>query len=84
MKEKSPREPEEPDLVFTVRVALAPPDVGVFDVGENEKVASEGKPRTLNVSAGIVPVDPETSVKVTVYVALVPRSAVKLGVIVIV
>ena len=84
MKEKSPSEAEEPDLVFTVSVALAPPDAGVFDVGEKENVASEGRPNTLKVSAGIVPVDPETSVKVTVYVALVPRSAVKLGVSVIV
>jgi hypothetical protein len=84
VKGKSPREAEEPDLVFTVSVALAPPDAGVFDAGEKELVASEGRPKTLSVSAGMVPVDPATRVKVTVYVALVPRSAVKLDVIVIV
>ncbi len=84
MEEKAPREAAEPDLVFTVSVALAPPDAGVFDVGEKENVASEGRPKTLSVSAGIVPVDPATRVKVTVYVALVPRRTVKPGVIVMV
>ncbi len=79
-----PREAEEPELVFTTRVALVPPDTGIFDVGEKEEVASEGRPKTLSVSAGMVPVDPETRVKVTVYAALVPRSTVKLDVIVIV
>ncbi len=66
VKEKSPSEPVEPDAVLTVRVALAPPEVGTFDTGEKEKVASEGSPRTVNASAGIVPVDPATSLRVTV------------------
>ncbi len=77
-------EAEEPEAVLTVRVALAPPDVGILVEGEKEKVASEGNPKTVSVSAGMVPVDPATSRRVTVYAALVPRSEVRLGVTVIV
>jgi hypothetical protein len=66
VKEKSPSEPDEPDLVFTVSVELAPPEVGTFDGGEKEKVASEGRPKTVKTSAGMVPVDPATSLRVTV------------------
>jgi len=84
VREKSPREPVEQECVFTVRVALAPPEVGTFDVGEKEKVASEGKPSTVSRSAGIVPVEPVTSVRVTMYVVVVPRRTVEPGVTVIV
>ncbi len=75
VREKSPSEPVDPECVFTVSVELAPPEVGTFEVGENEKVASDGRPKTVRTSAGIVPVDPGTSLRVTVYVTLVPRSA---------
>jgi len=63
---KLPREPEEPEAVFTVRVEFAPPEVGTRVEGEKEKVASDGSPRTVSVSAGITPVDPDTSFRVTV------------------
>ena len=62
--------------MFTVSVEFAPPEVGTFEGGVKEKVASDGSPSTVKTSAGILPVEPETSVRVTVYVALVPRSEV--------
>jgi len=55
---------------------LAPPDVGTLVAGENENVASEGKPSTVSTSAGIVPVEPGTSFSVIVYVTAVPRRTV--------
>ena len=63
-----------------MRVAVAPLVVGVFEVGEKENVLSDGSPITDRVWVGIVPVDPETRVRVIVYVTLVPLSAVRLGV----
>jgi len=62
--EKSPSDPAEPDNVFTVKVAVAPPVVGILVAGEKENVLSVGRPDTDKVSAGMVPVDPETSVRV--------------------
>ena len=66
--------------MFSVRVAVAPPAVGVLVVGENADVASAGSPETPSVTAGMVPVDPAMSVNVTVYVALFPLNVVRLGV----
>ena len=66
--------------MFTVSIAVAPPAVGIFVEGEKENVASEGTPDTPKVCAGIVPVEPETRVIVTVYAALFPLSTVRFGV----
>ncbi len=52
--------------MFTVKVAVAPPAVGVLVAGANEDVASVGIPEIPSVSVGMVPVDPEMRVKVTV------------------
>ena len=65
-----------------MKVAVAPLVVGILEVGEKENVLSEGSPVTDNVWAGIVPVDPETRVRVIVYVTLVPLRAVRVGVMV--
>ncbi len=79
MKEKSPSEPAGPEAVLTVSVTVAPPVVGIFVEEEKEDVASEGRPDTLIVSAGMVPVDPETKLRVTVYMPVVPRKTAWLG-----
>ncbi len=50
---------------MTVRVAVAPLVVGILVAGERENVLSAGNPETDRVSAGMVPVDPETRVSVT-------------------
>ncbi len=52
--------------MLTVSVTVAPPVVGIFVEEEKEDEASEGRPDMLIVSAGMVPVDPETNVRVTV------------------
>ena len=80
MKEKSPSEPAAPKAVLIVSVTVAPPVVGVFVEEEKEYEASAGRPDTLIVSAGMIPVDPETNVRVTVYVPVVPLTIVWLGV----
>jgi hypothetical protein len=66
VRAKSPSDPTEPDMVLTVRVAVAPPEVGVFIGGEKVNVLSVGRPDTERVSAGTIPVDPRTSVRVIV------------------
>jgi hypothetical protein len=78
VKEKSPSDPD--DAVPTVRVSVAPPIVGAFVDEANEAVASDGRPDTPKVTAGMDPVEPETSVSVVVYVIVVPRRTVWLPV----
>ena len=63
---KSPIDPVEPGIVLTVRVAVAPPVVGVFVAGEKTNVLSVGRPDTEKVSAGMVPVEPGANVSVIV------------------
>jgi len=76
VKVKSPREPAGPDVVLMVSTSLAPPGVGIFVVVAKEADTSGGRPETDRVTAGIVPVESGTKVKVAVYVLLVPRSTV--------
>ncbi len=71
MNGKSPSDPDGGPRVVTVSVTAAPPNVGTLLVWERKKVESTGRPDTLSVSAGMVPVEPETRVNVMVYVAFV-------------
>ena len=83
MKGKSPSDPDGGPRVLTVSVTLAPTSRGILLACDKENVASDGRPVTLRVSAGVVPVEPETRVSVTVYVVLFDLSRVWLGVMVV-
>ncbi len=71
MNGKSPSDPDGGPRAVTVSVTVAPPSVGTLLVWERVEVESTGRPVTLKVSAGMVPVEPETRVNVTVNVVLV-------------